>query len=154
MVEKGGEREGEGKGEVVISDYVRVTKMPGFSCTLCGDCCRNRVIPLYEEDIERLKSAGYEDFYESTDSIEFELTGAPYKMKLRKDGSCIFLEDNMCSVYEIRPDTCRRYPFIVGEDFILVSLSCPGIKWDEEGDPRPYKEASRKIAGKIRALME
>ena len=138
----------------VVSDYIRVKKMPGFACTLCGDCCRNRMIPLYKEDVERLESAGYMDFYEPTTKMEFELTGALYKMKLKEDGSCIFLEGNLCSVYELRPDTCRRYPFIIGEDFILVSLSCPGIKWDEEGNPEPYRKASERIASRIGTLID
>lgn len=138
--------------EVVISDYVRVERMPGFECTLCGDCCRNRVIPLFKEDVRRLEEAGYRDFYELTTKLERHFIGAPYKMKLKTDGSCIFLrEDNLCLAYEYRPDTCRRYPFIVGDGVILVSLSCPGVKWDEEGDSEPYRLPSKKI---FEALME
>ncbi len=143
----------ESASEIVVSDYIKVERMPGFLCTLCGDCCRNRVIPLYEKDIKRLESAGYKGFYEPTTELEFELTGAPYKMKLKRDGSCIFLKDNLCSVYELRPDTCRRYPFIVGDDFILVSISCPGIRWDERGDPEPYRELSREIAARIKKML-
>ncbi len=139
--------------EVVVSDYVKVEKMPGFACTLCGECCRNRVIVLYEEDVRRLEGAGYRDFYEPTTDLERELTGAPYKMKMKEDGSCIFLEGNRCVAYEHRPDTCRRYPFIVGDDFILVSLSCPGVKWDEEGNPEPYRKISERIAERIRGLL-
>ncbi len=139
--------------EAVVSDYVRVDRMPGFACTLCGDCCRDRVIVLYEEDVRRLEKAGYRDFYEPTSELERELTGAPFKMRMKEDGSCIFLEGNVCVAYEHRPDTCRRYPFIVGDDFILVSMSCPGVRWNEEGDPEPYREASRRIARKIRRLL-
>ncbi len=112
------------------------------------------MIPLHEEDVKRLESAGYTNFYEPTTEVEFELTGAPYKMKLNEDGSCLFLRDNLCSVYELRPDTCRRYPFIVGDDFILASLSCPGIKWNEKGDPEPYRKASERIAKSIKALID
>lgn len=137
----------------IISDYVRVKRMPGFACTLCGNCCRDRVVVLYEEDVRRLKQAGHRNFYEPTEELERKLTKAPYKMKMREDGSCIFLRGNLCSVYEQRPDTCRRYPFIVGSDFILVSMGCPGVRWDEEGDPEPYRAASMRMAERIRDLL-
>ena len=133
--------------EAVISDFVKVERMPGFSCRLCGDCCRDRAIMLYEEDVRRLESSGFSGFYENASELEIYLTGAPYRMRLREDGSCIFLGgDNRCSVYELRPDTCRRYPFIVGEGFILVSLSCPGIDWGSEGDPEGFRGPSERIA--------
>jgi len=138
----------------VISDFVRVERMPAFSCRLCGDCCRNRAIMLYDHDVERLRKAEIHDFYEETSELERYLTGAPYRMRLRDDGSCVFLtDDNRCSVYDLRPDTCRRYPFIVGEDFILVSLSCPGVIWESEGDPEPFREPSRRMARAIARLL-
>ncbi len=139
--------------EFVVSDYVRVERMPGFKCELCGDCCRDRVIVLYEEDVKRLEEAGHSGFYEPTSQLERRLTGAPFKMKLKGDGSCFFLEGDRCTVYELRPDTCRRYPFIVGDGLILVSVSCPGVRWGEEGDPEPYREPSKRIINKIRLLL-
>lgn len=26
---------------------------------------------------------------------------------------CVFLDGNLCSVYEVRPDTCQRFPHLV-----------------------------------------
>ncbi|MEM2542959.1 MAG: YkgJ family cysteine cluster protein [Candidatus Korarchaeum sp.] len=135
--------------EAVISDFVKVERMPGFSCKLCGDCCRNRAIMLYDEDVRRLESSGFSEFYEEASELERYLTGAPYRMRLKEDGSCVFLNDNRCSVYEFRPDTCRRYPFIVGDGFILASLSCPGIDWGGEGDPERFRGPSRRMAEAI-----
>lgn len=139
----------------VISDFVKVDKLPGFSCKLCGSCCRERAIMLYDEDVERIESSGFSGFYERASDLELYLTGAPYRMKLKEDGSCFFLRsDNKCSIYEIRPDTCRRYPFIIGEDFSLASVSCPGIIWEVEGDPEPFREPSRKIANAISKFIK
>ncbi len=137
----------------VISDFVRVERMPGFSCELCAQCCKGRIIVLYDRDVERLLEAGFSDFYEEAGELELRLTGAKYRMKLKENGECIFLEDDRCVAYEYRPDTCRRYPFIVGEDFILASISCPGIKWDEEGDAEPFREPSKEISKVLRRIM-
>jgi Fe-S-cluster containining protein len=37
----------------------------------------------------------------------------PYSYQMRKpeDGKCFFLENNRCTIYEIRPLICRFYPF-------------------------------------------
>jgi len=140
----------------VISDYIRVERLPGFSCIMCGECCRDRVIPLYEEDLKRLSDL--KDFYEPTTELERYFTGALYKMKLREDGSCFFLDpDNKCRIYDRRPNTCRRYPFIVSDEFLLVSISCPGLVWDEESDPEQYKAPSKEISkaiGKVLGILE
>ncbi|MDW8035330.1 MAG: YkgJ family cysteine cluster protein [Candidatus Korarchaeum sp.] len=140
--------------EALISDFVRVERMPSFSCKLCGSCCRDRAVMLYEEDLRRIEEVGFSDFHERTSELEYYLTGASYRMKLKEDGSCVFLSgDGKCSIYELRPDTCRRYPFIVGEGFILVSLSCPGVSWDAEGDPEPFRKPSERIAKHIAKLL-
>jgi Fe-S-cluster containining protein len=34
-------------------------------------------------------------------------------LRRRENGECVFLEGNLCSVYESRPDVCQRYPHLV-----------------------------------------
>lgn len=48
-----------------------------FKCTCCGECCRN------------------------LDKSEL------YKDLDRGDGTCRYLKENMCSIYEKRPTLCR-----------------------------------------------
>ncbi len=50
-----------------------------FLCSSCGACCR---------------LAGL-------------LNGAKHGLPISKDGSCLHLKDNKCSIYENRPDICR-----------------------------------------------
>lgn len=38
----------------------------------------------------------------------------------KKDGSCIHLKDNLCSIYGIRPDICRTKPYNTDEEKILA----------------------------------
>jgi hypothetical protein len=52
-----------------------------FLCSSCGACCR---------------LAG--------------LIADKYDLPLKKDGmTCAYLKDNLCSIYETRPDCCRVY---------------------------------------------
>jgi hypothetical protein len=48
-----------------------------FECKKCGACCRH---------VGKVKG---------------------YKRMAKEDGSCMFLDGNLCSIYEDRPDVCR-----------------------------------------------
>ncbi len=105
-----------------------------FECQGSGRCCRARgdygYVYLTLEDrraiakflgISTLKfTKGYT---EKTDG-EYHLKGA--------DKDCLFLKDNICSIYEARPWQCRAWPFWpenmkrdVWEK--EVAAYCPGI---------------------------
>ena len=106
-----------------------------FRCSQCGGCCRNvrDSVMLKPYDAYRLirhirqKSAGYtaEDILEQRCVLKplsrgFEV----YVLKTTDDsGVCTFLEDNRCSVYEGRPQTCRLYPFCAGPGATSTQLA-------------------------------
>ena len=97
-------------------------KKNSFVCAQCGNCCRLRFIELNKEDIERIKSAGHKDFY---DKIKNEF------MLKRNKGRCVFLNNNdSCSIYEIRPQVCRDFPFFktFGLTYCQTGSYCPGIE--------------------------
>jgi len=124
----------------------RTNKLPGFQCKLCSRCCQGKVVALYERDLERLNGVG--GFYEATTEEERSLTGASYKMRMQ-DGRCIFLKDGLCTHYELRPDTCRRHPFLVSRRNVLVATTCPGVDWSAEGEAGEYHKLSEGIAASL-----
>lgn len=58
-----------------------------------------------------------------------------YEMKKTSEGKCVFLRDNQCSIYQLRPLICRFYPFELKFDLQLnrhifnYTLECPGINF-------------------------
>lgn len=80
-----------------------------IDCTRCGNCCKALTIVPKPQDIRRL-----------AEGLELD----PYQFKIKylkkdhegdlvfKQRPCPFLKNNMCSVYEHRPDTCRSYPHL------------------------------------------
>lgn len=122
--------------------------IPGFECRRCARCCQGKIIPLYPADIERIEGKVIENFINPTSRDEEEVTGARYKMRML-GGRCIFLEGNSCRIYEARPDTCRRHPFIVTKKNILVSSTCQGVNWNTKGKQEEYRGCSESIAGAI-----
>lgn len=94
-----------------------------LKCTLCGNCCRFRIIALDGRDIKRIEEAGHRGFVKKS--------GSSMKMD---NGKCFFLKDDKCSIYDIRPQVCRDFPFskVFGMDFAKAGLYCPMLCPEED----------------------
>jgi hypothetical protein len=105
-----------------------------FKCTGCGKCCTGSpgYVFLSPADLERLAN----HFLLSTDAFAAKYT---YKVDDRlslidqpDSGSCIFLKDKQCTVYEARPVQCRTFPWWIQfletrEDWEEAGKRCEGI---------------------------
>ena len=94
----------------------------GTPCTVhgCVECCKKTSMPLSRLDVERIKSKGYrvKDF-----TVKH---GGELQLKNSK-GKCVFLRDNRCIIYSVRPEGCRFYPLVYDEncdDFVIHDF-CP-----------------------------
>jgi hypothetical protein len=91
-----------------------------IDCTACANCCRVATTPVTERDAEnlarflRVKLAVFLRDY----TVETEDEGRVLK---RDKNGCIFLEGNLCSVYEARPNTCELFPHLVKGNGSLLS---------------------------------
>ncbi len=96
-----------------------------FHCRMCGNCCRFKIVPLTESDIERLEAAGHRDFY---------LERGELRMK-RANGKCVFLADDRCTVHKVRPNVCRDFPFFkkFGIGYAQKASFCPAMEELEGG---------------------
>lgn len=87
----------------------------------------------------RLLDAGLDHAVEpSPDAAE------PPRLRHR-DGACVFLDSNeRCSIYELRPISCRAYPYQVSEarDRVRYAGACPS--WID--DPNDATEDLVKLA--------
>jgi Fe-S-cluster containining protein len=107
-----------------------------FQCTKCGICCgdtkqKTRHILLLKTETEQIATATSQPISQFTTKIKKK---APYsyEMKKTKDGKCIFLKNNRCTIYAARPLICRFYPFELkithsGKHTFLYTTECPGI---------------------------
>jgi Fe-S-cluster containining protein len=95
-----------------------------FTCSGCGDCCRDLPVPLSDQDIARIEKLDWgsllapkhqDSFYE-----QISLIGrAPVNFLRRKDEGegCVFLgQDNLCAIHakfgsDKKPFACRTFPF-------------------------------------------
>jgi len=102
--------------------FIEIIKEVGFECDLCGKCCTrafNGHIYLLEDDADRIIEIDpeavipfpYFDFCDQDG--RFYVSGYSLKTKEDENGSCCFLENGRCQIYEKRPHICRIYPYMV-----------------------------------------
>lgn len=107
----------------------------GFACRNCAQCCRaeygDNTVFIFPFEIRRISGkTGLErdDFVIPTPSEDRDSEGNTHTFEwvLRKNGDCIFLEYDLCRIYDCRPYICRTYPFYLLEGRLMVS-ECSGL---------------------------
>lgn len=102
------------------SEFVGIIKELGFKCELCARCCTkefNDHVFLLDSDLEIIRQIEPDavtpaPYYEFCDQNgRFYVSG--YAVKTKPDGSCVFLENNRCRIYQSRPSICRVYPHML-----------------------------------------
>lgn len=84
-----------------------------IDCTACANCCRHSIVAVSSTDIGQIASslniaAGTViQLYTDPDR---ERPGSRI-LRTSRDG-CVFLDDNLCVIYEARPKACRDFPHI------------------------------------------
>lgn len=78
-------------------------------CSQCGICCRLFLINLTREEWmsgsykTQLKEFGLDD-----DSDTAQRYGGNI-LSQKKDGSCVYLKNNLCSIHKRAPQSCRDF---------------------------------------------
>lgn len=102
-------------------------------CLTCGNCCKTTSPIFTEKDIQRIakyvkmKEHQFISAYLERDQDDFYVL---------KTAPCSFLDlnDNMCTIYDVRPKACNEYPHTNRRKFIqLTNLTmknteiCPAV---------------------------
>ena len=98
----------------------------------CGDAKEKpRHILLLRTEADQIATATSQPISEFAVKIKNK---APYSYEMKKteDGKCIFLENNCCTIYTVRPLICRFYPFELkiahsGKYTFFYTPECSGI---------------------------
>lgn len=115
---------------------VRPKDWISYHCNQCGKCCRNIKNDIMLESLDAYRIARYLSQYDKSISemddiynrycIPMPLTETGYPIFLLQvcgpENACVFLKEGRCSIYPVRPRTCRLYPFTAapgekGKDF-------------------------------------
>ena len=91
-----------------------------IDCTSCANCCRVATTQITDRDsaeLARHLGVKLRDFLNDY-TVETPDEGRILK---RDENGCVFLQGNLCSVYESRPQTCQLFPHLVKGNGSLVS---------------------------------
>ena len=102
-----------------------------FECTQCGDCCKGfGGTYLTDSDITQIAA------FIGADSAEFKqrycvLSGNRPVLAQQDNGYCIFFDQN-CSIHAVKPQMCRKWPFIPSllvdiVNWRIMADVCPGM---------------------------
>ncbi|HEY1207245.1 MAG: YkgJ family cysteine cluster protein [Bryobacteraceae bacterium] len=82
-------------------------------CTACANCCRHSVVSVNKPEIENIawrlgtRPEAVARLYTAPDP------DAPASRALLSSGEgCVFLDGNLCMIYEARPKMCRDFPHV------------------------------------------
>jgi len=87
-----------------------------IDCTQCANCCKTSTTEVTERDIEKLARHLHttpEKFIADYTMLEADEGQMTRVLKFSEADGCVFLEGNLCSVYDARPGICQRYPHLV-----------------------------------------
>ena len=92
-----------------------------IDCLACGNCCRTLQVVIDDTDIARLSTR----LQLSTREFRSRFVAtAPDGVKFFSRSPCPFLGDNnACSVYEDRPQSCRDFPYLLDPGFRRRSIA-------------------------------
>lgn len=131
----------------------------GFRCTSCAKCCTrafNGHVFLLEQEVataraidpDALEPAPDPEFCDQHGT--FYVSGYALKVKDDKEGSCRFLENGRCTIYDRRFAICRIYPYMLhrepDEDGIIDWRQISGFEKHGKYNAKITDEESRTLA--------
>ena len=128
-----------------------------FECTKCGLCCGDtpkttRHVLLLQQDAERISRYTNNEISMFATKTQ-DKSPYVYEMYKNQNGKCVFLQNNKCRAYEVRPLICRFYPFELSTDGngfykFKVTDECPKVSCNKAGN------AGKKLgAGHFKKLL-
>jgi Fe-S-cluster containining protein len=106
------------------------------ACQTCeAKCCRGEsgIVNFSKDELSKMADflkISEKDFLENfcrKNGYKWSLK----ELKISGEFHCVFLENNSCTIYEVRPKQCRDFPFWSryknGENFDELKKECIGI---------------------------
>ena len=91
-------------------------------CTRCSNCCRKLRPAPTDEDIDRVANYLHqtrEKFIK--DFLEWD--EGQHQYWIRSTPCPLLGDDGKCTVYDVRPQTCKEYPHTDKDDFVFSTIS-------------------------------
>jgi Fe-S-cluster containining protein len=82
-----------------------------IDCKACANCCRHTLVPVTQTDIEAVAAHLNMDAEDVRRKYTVADPAAPTaRILLNAADACVFLDGNLCVIYQARPALCRSFP--------------------------------------------
>lgn len=106
-----------------------------FQCTECGRCCSGFPGAVWISEEETAAIANYLNITKTQFLQQYtrRIDGKLSLIERENNYECIFLKENRCSIYPVRPKQCKTFPWWPQnlkskEDWEKAALHCEGIQ--------------------------
>jgi Fe-S-cluster containining protein len=99
-------------------------------CTACANCCRHSVVAVNDRDIERIArhlGVSVDEARRVYTVADAEASSARVLRSSRE--GCVFLKGTFCSIYTVRPKTCRDFPHVAAGEHSLGGRLESHARW-------------------------
>ncbi len=99
-------------------------------CTSCANCCRHSVVPVSAEEMDAIAR-----YLETTPESVARLYTAPdpdtpsRRILRSSPEGCVFLDGNLCMIYDARPKACREFPHVAVGSHTLGGRPASLARW-------------------------
>lgn len=99
-------------------------------CTACANCCRHSLVSVDQTEIEAIAVHLATTTDEAISQYTSPDPAAPGSRILKtSEPGCVFLDHNLCMIYEARPQACRNFPHVATGTHSLGSRRASMNRW-------------------------
>ena len=115
-------------------------------CNMCGDCCHGFSesigVTIFPSDAKRISDFlsvdlnGFISNYCYQQLIETEVGNIELNFLIDNQGCCCFLTSNKCSIHDVKPAQCKKWP----DKKVLDTNDYTKYTCQIEGNKKAYKK--------------
>lgn len=129
-------------------DFICSRYQKTFKCGKCGKCCNNIIDMKIDEmsNIATKMNMNVDNFIKKYNLEKIKINESTDCYRLDNGSFCPFLNNKKCTVYDVRPQICKEFPFtlllklnlfhnifdsINNKETFILSLCCPEFNMDK-----------------------
>ena len=86
-----------------------------IDCRTCANCCRETRVTVSPTDIEKVARFLCISPEEVAKQYTIRNSADGDTILLQVKDECVFLDGNLCMIYEARPRACREFPYVASD---------------------------------------